>query len=111
MEVSGAFSFFKLGSGSRIGFWTDFWVSPSTLKELFPSLFRIALLPQGSVADHWDLTTLSWSVSFRRSLKEKEIVAFSSLLALLVPKKVFDVDDSKAWSTGEHSLLNLSQPT
>ena len=46
----------KLGSGSRIGFWINFWVGPSTLKELFPSLFRIALLPQGSVADHWDHT-------------------------------------------------------
>ena len=41
----------KLGSGSRIGFWTDFWVGPSTLKELFPSLSKIALSRQGSVTD------------------------------------------------------------
>ena len=91
----------KLGSGSRIGFWTDFWVGPSTLKELFPSLFRIALLPQGSIADHWDHTTLSWSLSCRRSLKEEEIVAFGSLLDLLALEKVFDFDDSKVWSIGQ----------
>ena len=102
----------KLGSGSRIGFWTDIWACLSTLKELFPSLFRIALLPLGSVADHWDHTTLSWSLSFRRSLKEEEIVAFGSLLSLCQKKCLilmtprFGQLDSKV-----DSLLNLSQPT
>ena len=96
---------FRLSSGSD--FWTDFWVGASTLKELFPSLFRIGLLPQGAVAGHWDHTTLSWSVSFRRSLKEEEIVVFSSLLALLAPKKMFDIDDSKSWSIGQQGRFSV----
>ncbi|KAA0054164.1 putative phosphoinositide phosphatase SAC9 [Cucumis melo var. makuwa] len=68
---------FKLSNGSRIGFWSDFWVGSSSLKDLFPSLYRIALLPHGSVADHWDFVSLSWSLSLRRSLKEEEIADFS----------------------------------
>ena len=43
---------FKLGNGSRIGLWTDIWVGASPLKALFTLLYRIALLPHGSVADH-----------------------------------------------------------
>ena len=84
----------------------------STLKELFPSLFRIALLPQGSVVDHWDHSTLSWSLSFRRSLQEEEIVAFGSFLDLLALEKVFDFDDLTQrfgqLDSNVDSLLNLS---
>ncbi|TYJ99817.1 uncharacterized protein E5676_scaffold446G00190 [Cucumis melo var. makuwa] len=62
---------FRLSNGRRIGFWTDTWIGVSPLNVQFPKLFRIALLPRGSVAAHWDSSTLSWSlvVEGRRNLR------------------------------------------
>ena len=64
---------FRLSNGWRIGFWTDTWIGVSSLNVQFPKLFRIALLHEGSVAAHWDSSTLSWSLVFRRLMKEEEI--------------------------------------
>ena len=38
---------FSLGNGLRVGFWTYPWVGNTPIKEQFPRLFRIALLPTG----------------------------------------------------------------
>ncbi|TYK00776.1 hypothetical protein E5676_scaffold420G00430 [Cucumis melo var. makuwa] len=43
---------FKLGNGSRIAFWTDLWIDGLPLSIRYPQLFRIALLPNGSIAAH-----------------------------------------------------------
>ena len=44
-----AFALFKLGNGRRIAFWTDSWVDDIPLNLQLPKLFRIALLPIGSL--------------------------------------------------------------
>ena len=87
------------------------YVGDSPLKYLFTLLYRIALLPHGSVADHWDLDTLSWSLSFRRSLKEAEIAELQSLLSLLSSEKVFNYQDHKIGSIdhqGRFTIKSLS---
>ena len=88
---------FKLGNGCRIGFWTDSLVVVIPLKDQFSKLYEIALLLNSSAAAHWDNETFSWSLSFRRCLKE-EIAEFRSLLYLLSSEKVIDSDDYGYWS-------------
>ena len=101
----------KLSNGSRTSFCLDIWVGTSPLKGLFSLLYKIALLPQGSVVDHWDFATLSWSLPFR-SFKDAEIVEFESLLSLLLGEQVLDLEDHKVWSIDPMAVLrlNLSRP-
>ena len=66
---------FRLGNG-RTAFWLDPWESEIPFNSAFPRLFKIAILPNGTVADHWDFSLVSWSVIFCRLLKNEEIVEF-----------------------------------
>ena len=84
------------------------WVGTLSLKGLFSLLYKIALLPQGLVANHWDFATLSWSLTFRRSLKDAEIVEFESLLLLLSDVQVLDLEDPKVWSIDPMAVLRLN---
>lgn len=74
---------FKLGLGIRIAFWHDTWVNKVPFKVSFIKLFRIAFSPNGSVMEHWDPSTSSWSTVFRRLLKEDKIEEFQRLLNLI----------------------------
>lgn len=74
------------------------WADDIPLRSRFQKLFRITLLPNGSVATHWDHSTLSWSISFRRLLKEGEISEFQQLLHLLSQRQVVDSMDRRIWS-------------
>ena len=67
---------FKIGNGRRVAFWTDSWVGDLPLKFQFPNLFRLAQLPNESVSAHWDYVSKSWSLFFRRLLKDQEIQDF-----------------------------------
>lgn len=58
---------FKLGNGCRIAFWLDSWLDNIPLKIC---LFNIVLKPNGSVLEHWDSSSSSWSIFFKRVLKE-----------------------------------------
>lgn len=78
-----ALAVFKIGDGRRIAFWLDPWVDKISLKVCFPRLFKIASNPNGSVSEHWDLSTSSWSIFFKRLLKEEEIEDFQTLLGLI----------------------------
>ncbi|KAA0059964.1 hypothetical protein E5676_scaffold194G00030 [Cucumis melo var. makuwa] len=98
---------FKLGNGHRIGFPTDLWVGNAPLKEQFFKLFKIAILPNGSVAAHWDFETSSWSLSFRRCLKDDEIAEFQSLLSQLSSEKVNNYDDYRSWSIDHHDRFTV----
>lgn len=103
---------FKLGNGCRIGFWTDPWISQLPLKVSFPTLVRITNSPSGSVQDHWDSSSSSWSLSFRRLLKEEEIVDFQSLLQLISSKRVNENMDRCVWTlkaSGSFSVKSLSR--
>lgn len=78
---------FKLSNGSRIGFWLDPWIDMVPLKFCFPALFRIALNPNGSVLEHWDESSFSWSIFFHYLLKEEEIIDSQTLLGLVSRKR------------------------
>ena len=78
-----ALAVYKVGNGRRVAFWLDPWVDKSPLNTLFLRLFRISLNKSRAIADFWDTSTSSWSINFRRALKEEEIVDFQTLLNLV----------------------------
>ncbi|XP_038903695.1 uncharacterized protein LOC120090219 [Benincasa hispida] len=98
---------FKLGNGSRIAFWLDTWEGHSPFNILFSSLFRITTLPNGSVADHWDNNIASWSITFRRSLKDEEVSAFQDLLRKIVSRSPSLSFDKRVWSISNNSQYTV----
>ena len=81
-------------------------------KSQFSHLFRLALQPNDSVAAHWDFVTKSWSLVFRRLLKDEEIQDFQRLLTLISHKDLTDLDDRRVWSLeslGHFSVKSLSK--
>ena len=43
----------RIGNGRHVSFWRDIWVRDSKLKDVFPTLFKIAAHKFASVADLW----------------------------------------------------------
>lgn len=66
------------------------------LYECFPGLYRIAIKPKGSVADHWYHSSWTWSI--RRHLEGEEIADFMSLLGLVTEKKIWSLEGSGVFS-------------
>ena len=101
---------FKLGDGSRILFWKHPWMDNITLECKFPRLIRIALNPNGSISDHWDSSTSSWSIYFKRLLNDDEIIDFQSLLFQISSSQPTSFPDRKFWSletSGSFSVKSL----
>jgi hypothetical protein len=56
---------FKVGDGSRVKFWLDTWCGDQPLRDSFPELFRLARVPDASVADHLTDFRLLSSLGYR----------------------------------------------
>ncbi|KAL4308799.1 hypothetical protein GQ457_01G003850 [Hibiscus cannabinus] len=65
---------FKLGDGSRIEFWEDFWTEVRTLKEAFPRIFNLSVKKSGKVGQfgHKESDKWVWSIATRRELFDWE---------------------------------------
>ena len=88
----------------------DRFIGDLPLKIQFPNLFRLAQMPNDSVVAHWDYVTNSWSLFFRRLLKDDEIQDFQCLLTLKSLKGLTDLDDRRVWSletSGHFSIKSL----
>lgn len=75
---------------------------------MLPSLYRIALQPNVSVFNHWDTETLSWDISFRRLLKDPQILEFGQLLQTVAEKKVEACDNSCIWGLDSSGSIQLN---
>lgn len=102
-----ALATFKLGNGIRIAFWLDPWLGPVPLNICFPRLFRIALFPNGLVAEHWDILSSSWSLIFQRLLKDDEIADFPLLLSQIPEKRVTENFDIRVWSLDTSGVFSV----
>ncbi|OMP02587.1 hypothetical protein CCACVL1_02751 [Corchorus capsularis] len=74
-----------VGSGDRIRFWFDQWISDTTLKELFPRIFAISTCRDGSVADfgYWQNDLLVWKINLRRDCFDWEKDQLDALMGVL----------------------------
>ncbi|XVE97847.1 hypothetical protein REPUB_Repub03eG0054100 [Reevesia pubescens] len=73
--------FWELGQGSKLSFWLDCWCSDVPLVVLFPGLFSICLLKEGSVAEFF--SNDRWVVPLRRRLFQWECSDLEALLSKL----------------------------
>lgn len=73
-------------SGTLISFWSDKWIGEKPLKFLFPSLFKISNLKNGSVCEHicFSYDNLGdWNLHFKRALNDLEAAQVLSLLDII----------------------------
>lgn len=77
----------KLGNGTEIKFWTNRWCCQSTLKELFPILYRSLENQHGLIAQfgvrRGELWV--WSLPWRNPLTDEEQAAAAELFDTLTP--------------------------
>ena len=89
-----------IGNGRHMRFRWDIWVGNSKLKDLFPTLFRIAAHKSTSMADLWGTQGGEdgcWEVHFRRSFQDWELEEVTRFLEHISAIKVQEGEDSLAW--------------
>ncbi|CAJ2632776.1 unnamed protein product [Trifolium pratense] len=89
-------SFFKkIGNGGTTRFWHDSWLGPQSLKEVFPHLFLISVQKECSVQEvgRWNSGRWEWVVRWRRNLFVWEEELHQSLMELLTPIQLANVED------------------
>lgn len=84
--------------GSWEKFCCSFWAIGVSLKSRFPRLFNISPVTNVAVSSCWDLSTSSWSFSFRQALKDEEVVNFQSLSSCLSKISLYSCEDVQIWS-------------
>ena len=97
----------KLGNGCGIAFWLDTLESEVPFNFLFPRLYKVALLPKGSVADSWESSLASWSIAFQQLLKEEEILEFQVLLRKIAARLISDDFDKRSWSLMGNGVFSV----
>ena len=60
---------------------------------------------------HWDYSTSSWSIVFRRLLKDIEILELQNLMTQLASKKVSNNPNRRIWSLEEHRKFTVKSLT
>ena len=76
---------FKVGDGTELRFWEDVWRGGVAFKVRFPSLYRLSLKHNGSVADFGSQTEYEggWNFHFRRNVRDSELEELVELLNCL----------------------------
>ncbi|KAG6696235.1 hypothetical protein I3842_09G137900 [Carya illinoinensis] len=62
----------RLGEGNRLKFWHDTWYGNCALKELFPTLFRVASAREASVAEVMVVVgnQIQWNINFSKAAQD-----------------------------------------
>ena len=99
-----------IGNGRHTRFWWDIWAGNSKLKDLFPTLFRIAAHKSTSMADLWGTQGGEdgcWEVHFRRSFQDWELEKVTRFLEHISAIKVQEGEDSLAWKNDGRWKFNV----
>ena len=90
---------FRVGNGSRVRFWTDFWCGPSTLSHSFPSLFEIVANKSITMAEAWNHLDDEggWNLNCVRAFNDWEIYLVVNLLHVLQKERVSTALDRVIW--------------
>ncbi|GKV36371.1 hypothetical protein SLEP1_g44512 [Rubroshorea leprosula] len=75
----------KVGCGSRLGFWREKWVGDKSLRDLCPRLYALTANKEGLVSDmgKWDGDRWQWNMAWRRGRmgreKDEEVVLWGAV--------------------------------
>ena len=104
---------FKIGKGDKVRLWEDKWAGKQTLKEQFPSLFRISTISSRPISEFVDQERLvsdestSWNIHFSRNLLDREINQLQALLQTLEGRHLCNtVEDSRIWLADSSGLFS-----
>jgi hypothetical protein len=99
-----------VGNGRATRFWHDVWVGNVPLRINYPSMFRVTISPDASVAANYDLDSHTWDIGFRRDLGSADMVAWEHLLGSLDSVFLSDQNDRVIWAlkkNGEYSTKSI----
>ena len=102
------FTMFKVGDGSAIRFWTDFWCGSGPLKQTIPELFRLACNKEAYIGDYivHRNGSIHWDLDFTHLVQDWELESVSTILDLLYSTKVQGSGvDTLLWSTFREERL------
>ncbi|KAJ9677624.1 hypothetical protein PVL29_022550 [Vitis rotundifolia] len=100
----------RIGNGSRTRFWWDLWVGDAKLKDLFPSLFRLATHNSAIVADLWGRQgggAGGWEVHFRRPFQDWELEEVNRFLGHISAEKVQEGEDFLVWKIERKGMFKV----
>lgn len=83
------------GCSSYIQTWEWHQNDMVPLSCCYPRLYGVALFSKGTVAKHPDENSSSWSIIFRRLLKEDEIIEFQNFIGQISARRPFDNFDRR----------------
>ena len=87
---------FQLNNGHNIRFWEDRWIGNFTLQQRYPSLYSIVRRKQVSVATVF--STIPLNISFRRGLRDQNLVFWHDLIASVAHVVLNDTTDIFKWN-------------
>ena len=90
---------FRVGNGTRVRFWTDFWCGPSTLCHSFPSLFEIVVDKFTIVAEAWNHLDGrdGWNLNCVGAFNDWETDSVTNLCHVLQKERVSTAPDRVIW--------------
>lgn len=99
-------TYFQVGDGTSLKFWTDKWLEDTTLKEAFPDLFLIADNPDSLVAHNREVNT--WNPIFRRNLHDWEVDEFIDMMKTLEKCSInSQLRDKLKWGNSKDGLYTV----
>lgn len=90
----------KVGNGSCVRFWSEIWIGPTCLKDMFPRLFLLSESKEGSVGDmgEWRGEDWRWKWRWRREFFVWEEEIFREFSECLLQVTLFkNLEDSWCW--------------
>jgi hypothetical protein len=99
----------KVGKGTNTRFWRDCWVGDSPLCDLFPRLFSISLLKEGTVSDFWVERdgVFNWAWGWRRRLFVWEEIILNNLLEVLPVLVLSEEEDVWRWELEDSGCFSV----
>jgi hypothetical protein len=86
-------------------FWEDLWVGKEPLMHQYPSLYRIAMRKNQTVAHV--LSTRPLNITFRRALVGDRLRLWVELVTKIMSVELGDQDDSFIWCLTKHASFTV----
>ena len=100
----------KIGDGSKVRFWEDWWCGEAPLCSSFPSLYRLANSKGAKVAEFWVASGSGegWNFSFGRHFQDWELEEVQNFLATVNPQSINpNITDRLWWNKEKNGCFSV----
>ncbi|OUZ99891.1 hypothetical protein BVC80_8597g11 [Macleaya cordata] len=102
---------YKVGTGTQIRFWTDFWIGDRPLAESCPLLFGSTRQPNAMVSNviqQDDNGMTSWNLDLSHRIQGEEVEEITLLTSLLDGVSLTSEADSRSWALEKNISLEAA---